>query len=44
MANPLHIHQTILLELAYPFTATIKVNIYEGLYINFAENDNLINI
>jgi hypothetical protein len=44
MANPLHIHQTILLELAYPFTATIKVNIYEGLYINFAENDDLINI
>ena len=44
MASPLHIHQTILLELAYPFTATIKVNIYEGLYINFAENDDLINI
>ena len=44
MASPLHIHQTILLELAYPFTATIKVNVYEGLYINFAENDDLINI
>lgn len=30
------------INLSYPFTATIKVNIYEDLYINFAEIDDLI--
>lgn len=30
-----------IVSLSYPFTATIKVNIYDDLYVNFAEIDKL---
>lgn len=33
-----------IISLAYPFTAIIKVNIYDDLYINFAEVDKLLDI
>lgn len=32
-----------IISLTYPLTATIKVNIYDDLYINFAEIDKLLN-
>lgn len=33
-----------IISLVYPLTAVIKVNIYNDLYINFAEIDDLLNL